>query len=123
MGLDGVELVMAWEEAFGITIADEEAVKIRTPRMTIDLIHAKLGGLLRGDARCLTQRCFYLLRRHFLPLTTMPRKSITPKARLVDLVPKHNGSYGMIFNAPWSSLPCRGLTVPHGADVCSKGCF
>jgi acyl carrier protein len=38
MGLDGVELVMSFEEAFGIELKDEEVTETRTPRMVIDLI-------------------------------------------------------------------------------------
>jgi len=79
---------MAWEEAFGIQIADDEAGKLRTPRMVIDLIQAKLGGTLRGDGTCLTQRGFYRLRRAFLPLATVPRQAVTPKARLADMIPQ-----------------------------------
>lgn len=40
MGLDGVELVMSLEEAFGIQITDEEANNCRTPRLVIDVIFA-----------------------------------------------------------------------------------
>jgi acyl carrier protein len=41
--LDTVELVMAFEEAFGIEIADEDAEKITTIQQAIDYIqtHAK----------------------------------------------------------------------------------
>lgn len=42
MGLESVELVMAWEEEFGISIADEEAASLLTPRMAIDLIASKI---------------------------------------------------------------------------------
>jgi acyl carrier protein len=35
MGLESVELVMAWEEHFGITIPDERAVTWQTPRIAI----------------------------------------------------------------------------------------
>ena len=33
MGLDGVELVMALEESFGVELKDDEVVKAVTPRM------------------------------------------------------------------------------------------
>ena len=38
--LDVVELVMALEEAFGITIPDEDAEKITTVQLAIDYINA-----------------------------------------------------------------------------------
>ena len=42
MGLDGVELLMALEEAFGIEIKNEEAAETVTPGLVIDLIYSKL---------------------------------------------------------------------------------
>ena len=42
MGLDSVELVMAFEEAFGVAIEDAEAAKMITPRdviLYLSLIH------------------------------------------------------------------------------------
>ncbi len=43
--LDQVELVMAFEEAFGIEISDEDAEKMRTVQDAIDYIdkHAKVS--------------------------------------------------------------------------------
>ncbi|MCT8341785.1 MULTISPECIES: stilbene biosynthesis acyl carrier protein StlE [Photorhabdus] len=42
--LDNVELIMALEEHFGITIDDEEAEKIVTIQNAIDCIDSKLGS-------------------------------------------------------------------------------
>jgi acyl carrier protein len=39
--LDIVELVMAFEEAFGIDIPDEDAEKITTVKQAVDYIEAK----------------------------------------------------------------------------------
>ena len=41
--LDTVELVMAFEEAFGIEIPDEEAEKIRTVQDAITYVEKKVG--------------------------------------------------------------------------------
>ncbi|MFO1440244.1 MAG: acyl carrier protein [Verrucomicrobiaceae bacterium] len=43
MGLDAVELVMAFEETFQVSISDAEAEKLMTPRHVVDLIVSKLG--------------------------------------------------------------------------------
>lgn len=41
--LDTVELVMAFEEQFGLEIPDEDAEKIRTVKDAVDYIAAKLA--------------------------------------------------------------------------------
>ena len=45
MGLDAVELIVAYEEAFGIEITDVAAARMRTPRDVIDHV------LERGTSR------------------------------------------------------------------------
>lgn len=50
MGLDSVELVMAFEEVFQISIADLEAEKMRTPRDVIECIVAQLDARTSGPA-------------------------------------------------------------------------
>ncbi len=83
MGLDGVELVMAFEESFGISISDADAAAAVTPGMVVDLICRQLE---MTDARtCQTQRAFYLLRRALMGLTQKPRRAIAPATPLSDL--------------------------------------
>jgi acyl carrier protein len=43
MGLDSVELVMAFEEVFGISIPDADAQKMLTPQAVIDFIASRRG--------------------------------------------------------------------------------
>jgi len=43
MGLDGVELVLAWEEEFGIEISDADAAKMETPAHVIDFVCTRVG--------------------------------------------------------------------------------
>lgn len=86
MGLDGVELVMAVEEKFGIEIADQEAQDIRTPRMFCDVIEKKLRTVPSDG--CLTQRAFYLLRRAFRDDFAVSRKMFRPDTKLEILVPR-----------------------------------
>ncbi|MEM0897596.1 MAG: hypothetical protein AAGJ79_12010 [Verrucomicrobiota bacterium] len=47
MGLESVELVMAWEERFGIEIENPDAEKLVTPRDAAALIKRTLDGLGR----------------------------------------------------------------------------
>ncbi|HEU4881914.1 MAG TPA: acyl carrier protein [Longimicrobium sp.] len=84
MGLDAVELVMAFEEGFGIAIPDEDAARMRTPRSVLDYAAARLGPV-RGDG-CLTQRTFYALRRGFRAAGTVdaPLRPGTPLCALAD---------------------------------------
>ena len=43
MGLDTVELVMAFEEEFGVTIPDADAQTMETPRAVIDYLGRRLA--------------------------------------------------------------------------------
>jgi hypothetical protein len=61
MGLDTVELVMAFEEAFRIDIPNAVASEMITPRHTIDYVASRLGTAPADH--CLTQQIFYRLRR------------------------------------------------------------
>ena len=82
MGLDGVELVVAVEEKFGIGISDGEAEKVVTPRDVAELVVRKVSS--RDDGGCRSQRAFHLIRRE-LQAMGVPRRAVRPAARLADL--------------------------------------
>src|SRR5262245_50191926 len=86
MGLDAVEIVMGWEESFGISIADTEAVALRTPRQSIDLIATKLAAQDEVRGACITLRAFHRLRRSIATAAAVPSSSVRLEARLRDLV-------------------------------------
>ena len=86
MGLDGVELVMAVEEAFDIHLEDDEAAKVMTPGDLIALVLTKVK--LADSTTCLTQRQFNLLRRSLLRRLPVKRKDITPRTPMATLVPR-----------------------------------
>jgi hypothetical protein len=65
MGLDTVQLVMDVEEAFGIAIPDEEAARMRTPRMVLEYMATRLPVVAGEGERCPTQHAFYAARRGF----------------------------------------------------------
>ena len=75
MGLDGVELVLAFEEAFRVTITDAEAEASITPAGVIDLIFGKLRS--SDDQVCVSQRAFYLLRIGLARTLGASRRSVT----------------------------------------------
>lgn len=81
MGLDTVELVMNFEEGFGIAIPDEEAARMRTPRDVLQYAAGRLGAV-RGEG-CLTQRTFYALRRGFRAAGVA--RPLTPRTPLREL--------------------------------------
>lgn len=86
MGLEGVELVVATEEAFAIAIPDAVAERIDTPADLIDYVATQVPTAITPE--CLTQQLFYRLRRGFrlqLPAST---KRFGPEALLASIVEK-----------------------------------
>ena len=59
MGLDGVEIIMRTEEAFGIEIPDEIAAQLLTPAALVDYVAANVA--LKATEECLSQQLFYRL--------------------------------------------------------------
>ena len=90
MGLDGVEMVMAWEEVFGITIGNDETATLITPRMAIDLIARKLGASDDTPRRCLTLRAFNRVRAAISAGAGVHRNAIRPDVRVRELVPRED---------------------------------
>jgi hypothetical protein len=86
MGLDGVELVMEFEEEFDIELKDEEVVDLLTPRMVINLICSELKNL--DEHVCQTQRTLYILRKAFIKIFGLGRKSIKPDMPFRTLIEK-----------------------------------
>lgn len=86
MGLDTVEIVIAWEQAFGISITDAEAAGLHTPRQAVELIANKLN--VRNDVQypCLTLRAFHRLRRSIAGVTGLERKKVRLECRIKDLI-------------------------------------
>lgn len=85
MGLDGVELVMALEEAFGVSISDGNAEQAVTPRMVGDIIFSKLQAT--NEATCQSQRAFYLLRKAFIRRFNLNRTAVAPDMTFRRLIP------------------------------------
>jgi hypothetical protein len=89
MGLDSVELVLAWEETFGIAITDAEAERMFTTRNVIDIIFEKVRTAIPEDSGCLSMRAFCRLRKAFEALGVR-RRDIHPDAKLKELLPGNN---------------------------------
>ena len=85
MGLDTVELVMAFEEAFEIDIPDEAAERIYTVRDVIDYVYSRVE---HADAKlCLSQRTFYRLRRSVQETLGVERSRVRPSTSWESLLP------------------------------------
>jgi hypothetical protein len=88
MGLDTVELVVRFEEAFGITIPDEVAAELTTPRRVSFYVRSQLN--LAEQTACTSQQAFYFLRREFVPVLGIHRANFRPTAKLGQLLPVQN---------------------------------
>ena len=86
MGLDSIELVLGWEEAFGISISDDEACQMFTPRQVIECIYQKVKSDMPEDAGCFSMRAFFRLRKAF-EQEGIPRCAIKPDAKISSLLP------------------------------------
>lgn len=85
MGLDLVELVIKFEDAFGISIPDEAASEMRTPRHVADYVLTQVN--LQENPTCLSQQAFYFLRQRLAPALSVARSDFRPDSRLENLVP------------------------------------
>jgi len=80
-----VELIMAYEEAFGVEFTDQDAVHMRTPRDVIEFVVSRVP--ISSDAICLQQRAFYSVRSAVLELTTVERRRLAPLTPLSHVFP------------------------------------
>src|SRR5688572_32218043 len=94
MGLDTVELVMEIEDAFGITIPDEDAEKIETIGQTAAYVVGRLRLMApvtearswKSRSYCATSRAFYQLRSELRSRFGIPRRLVMPTSRIGELV-------------------------------------
>src|SRR5260370_12510030 len=85
MGLDGIELILAVEDAFQIHIADEEAGRMSTVGDLHSLVVSKLQ---RQDSnRCLTSAAFYRTRRGIIDTLGIDRREVRPATPLEVILP------------------------------------
>jgi acyl carrier protein len=76
MGLDGVELVLAVEQTFGIAIPDAAAAGMTTPAMMISYVQAAIRSHPDRKA-CISLRAFHRVRASLMKATGAPRSEIT----------------------------------------------
>lgn len=117
MGLDSVEIVIGWEQSFGISIPDGEAMRLSTTRQAVDLIAAKLGAGTESGRACLTQRAFHRLRRAVTVGLGVSRHRVRPGARLRDLARGNRPAWEAVRSASgWKELPGLGWFSPRTVE-------
>ncbi len=84
MGLDTVELVLAFEEEFGIEIPDEDAQNLITVRDVVMFVKKRLK--ITPPEECFTQKVFYMLRRSLIENYGLQRHQIRRKTVLNNLI-------------------------------------
>jgi hypothetical protein len=116
MGLDAVELLMAVEEKFGISIADEEATKTRTVGDLKRLVCAKLD--VAGAAGCLTQRAFHLIRKKATAEFGVLRRNLRPDTPLASFLPQSTRRKSwQHFQLALGVAQLPELVRPHGVNT------
>ncbi|MEM9184878.1 MAG: hypothetical protein AAGB00_00105 [Planctomycetota bacterium] len=85
MGLDGVEMVMAIEDRFGIAIADEEAAAILTVGQLNDLVRSRLEA--REARACHSLPAFLSVRAATREVVADPSLRLRPATRIEAVVP------------------------------------
>jgi acyl carrier protein len=86
MGLDGVELLMEIEDAFKISISDEEVGQAVTVGKLYQCVLDKIK--VSTEERCSSQKSFYLLRAALRENLGIEAKSVTPRTTTENLFPK-----------------------------------
>jgi len=95
VGLDGVELVLAIEEEFGVEISDRDAEAMVTVGDVYEWVKIRVES--DGPIACLTQRVFYQLRRALVDNYQLERGLIAPNVRLTELLPLKSVEDGWPF--------------------------
>ncbi|MHC4815276.1 MAG: acyl carrier protein, partial [Planctomycetota bacterium] len=86
MGLDSVELLIGFEEAFGVRFTDDEAARMATIGETADIILARLQN--EASNTCRTRSSFYTIRKALGPTIDSRHLPIRPATQLAELLPR-----------------------------------
>ncbi|WP_339699107.1 phosphopantetheine-binding protein [uncultured Marixanthomonas sp.] len=109
MGLDSVELLMSFENKFGVSIPDAEAENIFTVQQMVDSIFEKIK--FKPNYKCLSQIVFYRIRRAFEEFDNKKR-DITPNTKMSDLLSATD------LESDWRRLEMKiGLKIPRLVDL------
>jgi hypothetical protein len=130
MGLDSVELVLSIEETFQISIPNQEAEKMCTPRNVIDCIVATLGTKVEGPAVVMPKKHASLWTELVcaMQISGIADKTITMNLRLDEVFPdrslrrKHWRELRQQLHAKeWPHLRWLGLSTDFPARLQTLG--
>ena len=105
MGLDAVEIIMGWEQAFDINFTDAEVERITTPKIAIELITSKLTAKENIPDICLQIRIDHQVQQALQIVLSLPPSQIKPASKLRHLLPPSQRSKN------WQQI-CSHLGVP-----------
>lgn len=86
VGLESVELLLTFEEEFGIRIDDSEAASLQTPAQLADHIYGRLTNADGKERNSLAQAGFYRLRSVLVRQFGAVRSEITPDTPISGLL-------------------------------------
>ena len=89
MGLDAVELLMAFEEEFELEIPNADAEKMCTPNQVVDYLVPRLkdrGQIILPPNSCLSQQSFYKLRTVLVNELGIERRRLRPGIPIRELL-------------------------------------
>jgi hypothetical protein len=92
MGLDAIEIIMGWEQAFEIELTDAETENIRTPKMAIDLITSKLEVKENTTDICPIMRTYHRVKQAFQAVLSLQQSQIQADSKLRHLLPQQQRS-------------------------------
>lgn len=104
MGLDGVELVMEFENEFELVISNDDAERMRTVGDVIAFIADTRE--LSFVRECPTTHVFYSIRRELMDLFGLDRKQIRPSTRISKLLSP------LLHERFINRLPDIGMSIP-----------
>lgn len=110
MGLDTVELVMEFEETFGITIPNRDAESLLTIGDVVRYVLSRVE--ISRSAPCLTAWAFYRLRRALIVEASAERGRVRPGASLEDLLPRRHRRTLWVRLGRAADVPLPPLVLP-----------
>jgi hypothetical protein len=113
MGLDGVEVLVAVEKAFGIEIPNAEAARLVTVGLLEESVLAKIPPAQPGV--CLTRTAFYRLRAALVETLGIPREQVRPGSSLDEMIAPHERRRRWEALSAAARLRLPGLVLPRPA--------